>query len=206
MQETLCGKCGKKSRLHGTEYCANCLKSVVANRASKVLKAAVGKMQNKKFQRQEQSKAKVIMISENRGSLECAASLYLAKNALGADFILDVKVASPKEAARAGKDAIIILPQCSDDVAIGLIRRLISSPQSSRSHGSRQPKPINILESITEKELALYADIKRIKYVKKNKDMLQQAVEKLQEKHPGTVEAIVRSAAHLRKIEEDDEK
>ena len=204
MQETLCGRCGTKSRLHGIEYCANCLKSIVANRAGKVLKSAVGRIQNKNFQRQQRPKVSVIIIGEHKLSLECAASIYLVKQALGHDFSVNVKVADPKKAAIAGKDAIIILPQCSDYLATGLIRRFISAPQISQPHARTLTKPINILESITEKELALYAGIRRIKYEKKNKDLLQQAVEKLQEKHPGTVESIARSAARLRKIEEDE--
>ena len=204
MQETLCGRCGKKSRLYGVEYCNNCLKSVVEKRVRTSLKAAIGKFHSQSRLMQPQPAIKLNILSDDRRSLDCAAALYLVKKALAADFLLHVTVANPKEAAGAEKDAINILPQCSDDIATGLIRRFISRPQTSQQHANRLPKPINILESITEKELALYAGMKRIKYEKKNKDMLQQAVEKLQEKHPGTVEAIARSAAHLTEIEEGD--
>ena len=206
LQKTACGRCGKKSRLYSIEYCGHCLDSIVLKRVRTSLKAAMGKFHGQSRLMQPQSALKLNILSDDRRSLDCAVALYLVKKALAADFILNVTVASPKEAAGAGKDAINILPQCSDDIATGLIRRFISSPQTSQPHANRLPKPINILESITEKELALYAGMKRIKYEKKNKDMLQQAVEKLQEKHPGTIEAIARSVAHLTEIEEGDKK
>ena len=197
-----CGRCGKNPQIHGIEYCSHCLTSIVEKRVRTSLKAAMGKIHSQS--RQPQPTLKLNIISDDRRSLDCAATLYLVKNAIRADFPLHVAFVNPKEAARVDNAAIIIFPQCSDDVATGLIRQFISSPQSSQPHSSGFPEPINILESITEKELELYADMKKIKYEHKNKDVLQQAVEKLQERHPGTVEAIAKSAAHLRKIEDKD--
>ena len=62
---------------------------------------------------------------------------------------------------------------------------------------------VNIFESVTEKELELYATIKKIKYGKgKSSEYsgLKQKIQKLQARYPGTIEALAQVSRQIEEI------
>ncbi|HLD97222.1 MAG TPA: hypothetical protein VI934_02665 [Candidatus Nanoarchaeia archaeon] len=189
-----CGRCGKNTRLQGIEYCSRCLGKIVENRVKDSLKAAL-EMANRQV-KQTQPSPHIIILCDEKLSLACTSAVYLAKKILGATSTVSVLAAKPK--ARA-KGALITYANCSDAIATGLVRELITSPKN-RKHSSTSCRQINIFESITENELRLYAKMKRIKYAQLQGNWLEQAIRKLQDKHPGTVEALARSAARLNNL------
>ena len=200
-QKMKCGRCGKNARLQGIEYCGHCLNRIIEKRARNAMKAAIEKIRESQG-KQKPPAPKLIVASREKRSLSRVAAIYIVKKLLGA---VSVEAAKPGWAAKAAEGTIVIYAQCSDDIAACLIRRFISSP-AHKQRASALAKRINIFESITEKELRLYADMKKIKYAQNSKDELQQAVQRLQERHPGIIEAVVRSATHISKIEAQDKK
>ena len=198
-QRMKCGRCGKNARLQGIEYCGHCLNRIIEKRARSAIKVAVEKIREGQG-KQKPPVPKLIIASVEKSSLGCAAAIYLVKKLLGAVTVAVAKPDLAAKAAKATEGTIVIYTQCSDNIATSLIRRFISSP-ASKQKTSSLAQHINIFFAITEKELRLYADMKKIKYTQSSKDELQQAVQRLQERHPGIVEAVVRSAAHISKIE-----
>ena len=201
-QETKCGRCGKNARLQGIEYCGRCLNRIIEKRARNAMKVAIEKIQEGQG-KQKPPVPKIIIASGEKRALGCAAAVYLVKRLLGSVSVVSVTTAKPDLAAKAANGTIVIYAQCSDDIATGLIRRFIGSP-ASKQQASSLAQPINIFGAITEKELRLYADMKKIKYTQNSKDELQQAVQRLQERHPGIVAAVVKSAALISKIEAEN--
>lgn len=209
-RKTKCGRCGKNARLQGIEYCNRCLNRIIEKRVKNSLKAATEGL-HKVNGKQRRLARKLIIVCEERRSLACASALYLTKKLLGAASSLSItvekQIAKPPSSAAPPKKTdygrvegtILIYPQCSDDLAVGLIRKFISSPRNEQQSGTSN-RHINIFDSITEKELQLYAGMKKIKYAQKHEDGLKQAIQKLQERYPGTIEAIARSAARLSQI------
>ncbi len=195
-----CGRCSKNARLQGIEYCSRCLSRVIEKRVSNSLKAATEIVN--RYGKQNQPAPRIIILCDENRSLACASALYLAKKMLGASFAISVAASKP---AAMAKGATLIYPQCSDEIAVGLVQKFISSPKNWQRFPVLN-RGINIFDSITENELRLYAGMKRIKYAQRQENGLKQALRELQEKLPGTVEAIAKSAARLDNLEAKDKK
>ncbi len=195
-----CGRCSKNARLQGIEYCTRCLIKIVEKRARDSLKTAID-MANRQG-KQKQPSPRIVIMCDEKLSLAGASAVYLAKKILGTTFAISTIAAKPRDGIKGG---IFIYAQCLDDIAAGLILEFINGPKN-RKRSSTLSRNFNIFESITENELRLYAGMKRIKYAQLQGNWLKHAIRELQEKHPGTVEAIARSAARLHKIEAQGKK
>jgi len=90
--------------------------------------------------------------------------------------------------------AIAGRPTCADDFAATLLDSLINAkPIPGQNTGS--------FGAVTEKELSLYARIKRIKYGKAKSSELKLKIQAFQERYPGTIEAFARSGRKLRQVQ-----
>ena len=134
---------------------------------------------------------KILIACAGKNSLSCAAAAYIAKKLLKNNGL-----ASRVEDAKA-----VIVPECADGIATNFVGRFTASGMGSRSLKglSKLPKrgAINIFESIIEKELELYAAIKRIKYTKGKSTDLREKIQRLQARYPGTIEALAQSSRQI---------
>lgn len=118
------------------------------------------------------------LVAGRKNSLAGASAAYFAKKMAAAPHY-------------GGGKSTIILPSSADDLAAGFLEKLINAKVGIA-------KGIAIFESVTEKELSLYASMKRIKYVKAESTGLKRAVQSFQEEHPGTIEAFTRTEKKIR--------
>lgn len=176
MEQDKCSRCGKNSRLKETEYCSRCLAEVIENRVKRKLSALAA--------------GKVVLACDDRKSLSCSVAAYLIK-----------KIAKPQMPIKgAVKSKAVVTATCADEAATNFLERLTRKAGFSGSRYAHAPcatGTTNILESITEKELELYAGIKRIKYTKAKNRGLKQKIQELQARHPGTIEALAKSSRQL---------
>ena len=189
-EPTSCSRCKKNTRLKEAEYCRHCLAEVIENRVSR-------KLDTLRDPKGRLITGKILIACADKNSLSFAAADYIARK-LRKNNGLTLRI----------KDAqAIIMPECADDIAANFVERLTASSMGkSRSLKglSKLPKhgaaTINIFESITEKELGLYAAIKRIKYTKGKNTDLKQKIQKLQARYPGTIEALAQSSRQMGEI------
>ena len=184
-----CGRCSSSLRLEGVEYCSLCLCRVVEHRVKKALSKNLASFRDSK------GKLAVVIACPDPGSLQCTAAAYLVRRLLGA--AADIKFASEGGLSKAlkNKSKAVITPMCADDLATAFLRLLIGNGWMVGK--AETSSPLNILESVTEKELIYYAGMKKIKYREKEKGVLKQQIQNLQARYPGTVEALARSGRHL---------
>ena len=199
-EPTSCSRCKKNTRLKEAEYCRHCLAEVIENRVGRKL-SNIG---SSKGSREEAGK--ILIACDDKNSLSCKTAAYIAKK-LCRDASISVIAAAklfknPEQILGIKGGKAIIMPKCADDTATDFIERITAgygmnkSPDSADFplHQKYSAGAINIFESITEKEMELYAAIKRIKYLKgKNRD-LKQKIQKLQARYPGTIEALAQSS------------
>ncbi len=170
----ICGRCLKRAIVKEAEYCRRCLVEITEKRVKKKLGALAA--------------CKIVLACDDKNSLQCSVAAYLIK-----------KMARPQLPPNdALKSKAVVTAKCADEIAVGFIRRLIAS-QGGNGAFSHKSKAVstNIFESMTEKELELYAVIKRIKYKKAKSSGLKRKLQELQERHPGTIEALAKSGRQL---------
>ncbi|MBI3036170.1 hypothetical protein HYY73_00210 [Candidatus Woesearchaeota archaeon] len=199
-----CGRCSSSQRLEAVEYCGSCLCRVVEHRVKKALS------KNMAGFRDSNGNLAAVIACPDPGSLQCAAAAYLVRRLFGASA--DIRFVSESGLSKAlkNKNKAFITPMCADDLATAFLGLLMgnggrvgkvetSGPiqhRQSRCAEAAKP-PLNILESVTEKELAYYAEMKKIKYREKEQSVLKLQIQNLQACYPGTVEALARSGRHL---------
>lgn len=189
-----CGRCGKKARLEGIEHCRHCLCDVVEKRAKKELSVA-----STRNIRRDHKPARLAIVCENKSSLQCVAAAYLAKKLCRPGF--GFEIATSESALQMPKNAAataVIIAKCADELATEFVEAMISGKASQLTH--KPAYKANILKSITEKELRLYANIKNLKYAESNASWLRQKLLKLHEKYPGTIEALARAGSSVKKL------
>ena len=211
MKSRNCARCGKNPRMEGIGHCRQCLCAVIEKRAKREIASARSK-------RSYRSCYRLAVVCDNKSSLPCITAAYLAKKLCGpaceveliemGDFKLPGKVpekvpeAEKEKTLNDAEDAAIIVPRCADDIAAEFMERFISPKISPKP--SQQPiSTINIFESVTEKELELYADIKSLKYARTKENDLKQRIQKLQARYPGTIEALARSGKRIEGLGRD---
>ena len=191
-----CSRCGKKPGVDGLEYCQICICDIVEKRVKKGLASA----------RSDRSNYKLTIVCDDRSSLQCVAAAYLIKKVGGPAF--DVEIITSESTSQIPETAAVILPKCADDLATGLIDAFISKKTNQEALQlflqSKQPintsNTINLFESVTEKELVLYADTKNLKYAKADGNWLRQKVRQFQKRYPGTIEALAKSSNQVKKL------
>ncbi len=187
-----CSRCSKNDRLEEAEYCRHCLAEVIERRVGK-------KLDTLRDPKGRLITGKILIACADKNSLSCAAAAYLAKK-LCKNNGLTARIKNAKA---------VIVPKCADDIATNFLEEFTNNANFCKSSKKkvnfslpqkRKAGAVNIFGSITEKELELYASIKKIKYMKgKNKD-LKQKIQKLQARYPGTIEALALSAMHISEI------
>lgn len=185
----ICGRCRSNQRLEGVEYCGSCLCRVVEHRVKRALSKNLASF------RDSNGNLAVVIACPYHGSLQCAAAAYLARRLFGASA--DIRLAGEGGLSKAlkNKNKAVIMPRCADDLATAFFELLIGN--GGRVGKVETSGQINILGSVTEKELAYYAERKRIKYREKEKGVLKLQIQNLQARYPGTIEALARSGRHL---------
>ena len=196
MGQDKCNRCSKNSRLKEAEYCSRCLVEVIEKRVSKKLNAlddGGGRL----------SGGRISIVCDSKTSLSCAAAAYIAKKLCKTAALLVINPASQHIMMRQPHSAVI-MPECADEAATSLLEMLTSNAISSRKGITRGvTDAVNIFESVTEKELELYATIKKIKYAKGKSSKysdLKQKIQKLQARYPGTIEALAQASRHIEQI------
>lgn len=200
-----CGRCGKYARMESTDYCSRCLCEVIERRVSRKL----GTPSNS---RGRSGTGKIVIACDGKNSLSCKTAAYIAKKLCRTatiSVIAQAKLRKNRESARRIKGGrAIIMPKCADAIAVNFMERITANDGRNKSPDSAgfplQQKhsagAINIFGSITEKELELYAAIKRIKYLKGKSTDLRQKIQKLQSRYPGTIEALAQSSRCIGEI------
>ncbi len=197
-----CSRCGKSARMEGTEYCGQCLCTVIEKRAKKELAGDRGNS-NRDCHR-------LAVVCGNKSSLQCAAAAYLVKRlcrpGLNFEIALESTSQMPKNSAE-NSAVTVIMAKCADELATEFVETLISGETREARQQLQVSGPLqepmnaaNIFKSITEKELKLYANIKNLKYAEANGSWLRQKVLKLHETYPGTIEALARAGSRVRKL------
>ncbi|MBI2581425.1 hypothetical protein HYV85_06525 [Candidatus Woesearchaeota archaeon] len=208
-----CGRCWKHAKVECVDYCRRCLCAVIENRVRKKLAGARGNS-NRNY-------AVLAVVCDGKSSLQCVAAAYLAKKMGRSGFDVEIITSGSTAQLRERRgNAVVVLPKCADDIAAEFMEKFIR-PKMSLGHKScnarlcpvalwrlgspqqllRKISAINIFEAVTERELALYADIKNLKYAKAQGKAkgngLKQRIQKLQARYPGTVEALARSGRRI---------
>ncbi|MBI2550465.1 hypothetical protein HYV83_04780 [Candidatus Woesearchaeota archaeon] len=184
-----CGRCGSSQRLEAVEYCGSCLCRVVEHRVKKALSKNLAGFRDSK------GKLAVVIACPDPGSLQCITAAYLVRRLFGAAADIRSTSESGLPKALKNKNKAFITPMCADDLATAFVRLLIDN--GGKAAKIETAHTINVLESVTEKELAYYAEMKKIKYREKEKGALKLQLQNLQARYPGTVEALARSGRHL---------
>lgn len=170
----ICSRCSKNIKAEGAEYCGRCLTEIIDRRVKRKLGALAA--------------SKIVLACDDKNSLQCSVAAYIVKRMK--KLPLPIKDALKSKA--------VVTAKCADEAAADFIWRLTTG---SGGNGTLSPESkaatTNIFESVTEKELELYANIKRIKYAKAKSSGLKQKIQKLQAKHPGTLEALAKSGRQL---------
>lgn len=141
--------------------------------------------------------SRILIKCESKASLSCAAAAYLAKKLCRAAAVSVVKPASQSQRSRVRQpNTAVIMPKCADEAATSFLEKVTGgSINSSRNTAATAAGgAINIFESVTEKELELYAAIKKIKYTKGKSIDLKQKLQKFQIRYPGTIEALAQAS------------
>lgn len=192
-----CSRCGKHARLEGVDYCRQCLCAVIEKRAKRELAGALGNSNIDYY--------KLVVVCGGKSSLQCAAAAYLAKKLCRPG--LGLEIVPLESISQLPKNVAVLLAKCADELATEFVEALISGegrqqlPVSGLSRKLQEPiSTANIFESITEKELRLYANIKNLKYAESKRSWLRQEVLKLHEKYPGTIEALARAGNRVKRL------
>ncbi|MBI2176710.1 hypothetical protein HYU40_05210 [Candidatus Woesearchaeota archaeon] len=170
-KQNICSRCIKNSRLKEAEYCSRCIVEVVEKRVKSKLGALAG--------------SEIVLECGSKKSLQCNVAAYLIKRA--------AKLRIPMRGM--AKNKAVVTAKCADDLAACFLEKITG--KDSLLPAKHEAAAVNILESITEKDLELYADIKRIKYTKAKNRGVKQRIQALQARHPGTIEALAKSARQL---------
>lgn len=166
-----CNRCSKNIKAKGAEYCGRCLVDVVEKRVKRKLGAL--------------DAGKIRLSCGDKKSLQHSVAAYLIK-----------KLAKPQLPVKGAlKNQALVAAKCADEISEGFIRKLTAGPGN---FGTRsKAAAINIFGPTTEKELELYAEIKRIKYMKGKSSNLKQKIQALQARYPGTIEALAISSRQI---------
>lgn len=192
-----CSRCRKCARMDKSEYCSRCLVEVIEKRVNKKLNAingGSGKL----------SSYRILIACESKASLSCMAAAYLSKKMCQAAAVSVIKPESLLSRMRQPHNAVII-SRCADETATSFLGKVIGGSLNG-SHStaiSDVAGAVNIFESVTEKELELYATIKKIKYGKDKSSKygdLKQKIQKLQARYPGTIEALAQASRQIEEI------
>lgn len=193
-KQNICGRCGKCARIDEAEYCSHCLVEVIEKRVSKrlnTISCGNGKP----------GSSRMLIVCESKSSLSCAVAAYLAKKLcrIAAVSVIKKAKASHRSMMRQPHRAVII-PRCADETATDFLARLIGGVSINGSRNTTAPdaaNAVNIFELVTEKELELYATIKKIKWVKEKESSLKRRIQSLQAKYPGTIEALAQASRQI---------
>lgn len=169
----VCSRCHKNAKAEEMGYCGRCIVEVIENRVKRKLGAL--------------ATGKIVIACSNKKSLQCSTAAYLIKRM--------AKRQTPIK-GRAGRKAAVIA-KCADETAADFIRKLTAGCSNNAFSPESKNQAINMFESITEKELELYAAIKKIKYTKGKNTRLRQKIQKLQSRYPGTIEALAQSSRRV---------
>lgn len=176
-----CSRCLKRAKAQEAGYCSRCLAEVIEKRVKRKLSAlAAG--------RGRPNSGKIALACNDRKSLQCSVAAYLIKKM--------AKLQTPVKSSL--RRTAVVTAECADEIAADFIRRL-TAWSGSKSTFSPESKAaaVNIFESTTEKELELYAGIKRIKYTKAKSMGIKRKIQELQARHPGTIEALAKSGRQI---------
>lgn len=168
-----CSRCLKRSKLKEAEYCSRCLAEVIENRVKRKLGTVVA--------------GKITLACDDEKSLFCSVAAFLVKR----------MKKLPLRFKDAVKNGAVVTAECADEAAANFLQWLTRKAGFSSRYPPAAAGAINILEPITEKELELYAGIKRIKYTKAKNTGLKQKLQELQARHPGTIEALAKSGRQI---------
>lgn len=195
-----CSRCRQRPRAEEIEHCLSCLGHVVEKRAKK----ALGLAEARTAGTESKSGRKLAIACRDKNSLGCVAAAYVAKKLLLPGVTVEV-VSKQEIKGKAFKNLLkdaavaIIMVQCADETAANFFWAFIRKNCKLTKY-----EPVSIFESVTEKELELYAKIKSLKYAKAQNNSLKQRLrlrhrlQGLQAKYPGTIEAIVQTSRKLK--------
>lgn len=179
------------------EYCSRCLVEIIEKRVNKKLNAINGG-------NGKPGSSRMLIACGRKSSLSCAVAAYLAKKLCKIAAVPVIKPASLRSKTQQPHTAVI-MPKCADEAATSLLERFTSNAIGSSRNGVTPDaaEVISIFESVTEKELELYAAIKKIKYAKGKSSKygdLKQKLQKLQARYPGTIEALAQASRQTEEI------
>ena len=96
-------------------------------------------------------------------------------------IIKDLPVKITKKKSKTGKFNKIIIPWNLDkEVEANLNKIFTKFPKKQQDQ-----KEIKLLRNVLDKEIEIFAELKKFKYAKKPKSSLQKMMDKLEEKYPG---------------------
>lgn len=173
-----CARCTKEIEKNMPQdgVCQNCFLELIEHRAKKALS------------KQNLKKGDKILIIDD-GSKEFYAADFLFRKLMDkVPLTIDTKKKETVDVEKAQKEyTAIIVPQDMDDAAETLIIAMINNKQLKKD------KTINVLENIYDREVKLFADIKKFKYTEQEQSDIKKALNKIETKHPNSEFAMLQS-------------
>ena len=182
MTSTHCHRCTKdiQPALEKQGVCETCFFELIEHRAGKVLK-------NHSFKKGDN----VLIIDDN--SKESAVTNYLFRKILShVPLTIETQKQNREVITTASpQHHTIIIPWDLEDEAAATLTAIVNKEPTP-------PTPnIKLLKTIHDHEIKLFADLKHFTYTEHEQNTLQQAFRTMQEKHPNTTAAFVKSIKQL---------
>ncbi len=181
-----CAKCSKPAKVNlktSGDYCNSCFLKVIEKRVRKDMRL------NKWIEKND----KILFVDDN--SKEAKVGDYLLKSIIKG---LPVKITKRKSASNASKYDKIILPWSLDmevEEKLGLIfSKIPKIPKKQQQKKMKEEKKeIRLLRGLLDKEIEIFAKLKKFKCKKGSKSKLQKMVDKLEERYPGCKFSVLNS-------------
>ncbi len=179
-----CIRCTKEVEyeMPNQELCQTCFLELIESRAKKALS------------KQNLKKGDKILIIDD-GSKEFLVGEYLFRKLMQkVPIVIEIKKKDAINLENAQKEyTAIILPQDMDDEAESLIDAMINNKTLQKN------KIINVLQNVYDREVKIFADIKKFKYTEQEKSKIQNALNKIEQKYPQAQFAMVQNIKALKK-------
>lgn len=179
-----CIRCKKEiEEIMGTEKtCQTCFLELIENRARKTLS------------KQKLQKDDKILILEDK-TKEFAVTNYLFRKIMAnVPLKIEVKQKELTDLEKAKKEyTAVVVPADMDDEAERLITTMVNNGKLENDD------TIKLLQNVYDREVKLFADIKKFTYAEQEKSKVQKALNKIEEKYPNSEFAILQSIKAMQK-------
>ena len=172
--QSKCIKCPKPAKIslrHIKQVCPSCFSEIIEKRVRKAIR------ENKWIKRND-----TVFVVDN-GSLAFSVTKYLLES-ISKDLPMEIQTV---KAPREGK---VVLPWSLDDEIEGHLKDLFGEER-------RQAKHIRLLKNVSDEEIQVFAEVKKLAGSLPEKSELGRKLSDLEEKYPGSKFGLLKSFQEL---------